>query len=382
MKLIHTLKNLFITAGFLCAIALLLSPSPVHAAQPHGQEQHKQEHKNESIHEGEKEDQGIVKLTAEAIKAQGVIVELLQARRIGEALRASAEIRFNEKKRVVLAARSSGWAKKVAVFANERVKKNQFLASIYSPEFLSAQHEYLLILQRANRSGGDNQALQDDARQRLRILGLTDKEIEKLTQTGQPYPLQHIHSPIRGIVIEHKLNAGDTVEPGEKLYVIANLYTVWAEIALTESQIGKVRASQRVSVSVKAYPKKRFQGKVLSVAANVDEVTRTVKTRALIRNPGYLLKPGMFADAEILLSGDKPVLGVPENATLRSPDGDWVVFVEQEPGHFKAVEIKILRTAGGQAIIEGIKPGARVVTQGAFFIQSELAKSGFDVHNH
>jgi len=372
MKSIHALKHLFLAAWVLGATTLLLPPSSVYAARQQGQEEHAEDH----------EDEGIVKLTPQAIKAQGVKIESLQPRHIGEALRASAEIRFNEKRRAILAARSGGWAKKVVVFANERVKKNQFLASIYSPEFLSAQHEYLLILQRANRSGGDNQALQDDARQRLRILGLTDKEIKQLTQTGQPYPLQHIHSPISGIVIEHKLNAGDTVEPGKKLYVIANLYTVWAEIALTESQIGKVHAGQRVSVSVKAYPGKRFKGKVLSVAASVDQVTRTVKTRALIRNPGYLLKPGMFADAEILLGGDKPVLGVPENATLRSPDGDWIVFVEREPGHFKAVEIKILRTVGGQAVIEGIKPGTRVVTQGAFFIQSELAKSGFDVHNH
>ncbi len=326
-----------------------------------------------------------VELNPETLAAQGIVIEALAPKPVAEALRVSGEIAFNENRRAVLTARSSGWAEKVAVFANQRVEKNQLLANIYSPEFLSAQHEYLLILKRADHGAateGDARSLLADAHERLRILGLTDKEIRRLAQTGKPYRYQHIHSPIRGTVIEHRLNAGDTVEPGQKLYVIASLRTVWAELALTEAQFAKVRPGQAVSLFVKAYPNQRFKGKLLSVGAHVDEATRTVKARALIDNPRRLLKPGMFAEAEIAIGNGKPALALPEAAVLRSPDGDWVVFVEKEPGHFKPVEVRVVRSLNGQVVIDGLKPGARVVTKGAFFIQSELAKAGFEVHQH
>ena len=344
-------------------------------------EKAKQEHKQEGGHDEDEE--GGVKLSAESIRAQGVVIIKLRPAPLGETLRASAEIHFNESRRVVLSARTSGWVEQVKVFANQHVKKNQMLATVYSPEFLSAQQEYLLILDRSKRSDQqEEQSLLDDARQRLRLLGLTKPEIDKLEQTRKPWRYQHIHSPIAGIVVTHKLNTGDTVQPGKVLYVIASLKTVWAELALSETQLGKVRPRQLVDLTVKAWPNRHFRGRVLSIGARVDETTRTVKVRTLIHNRGRRLKPGMFAEAFITVGRGKPVLSLPKSAVLRSPDGDWVVFVEEEPGHFKPEEVKVLQTVGNKVAIKGLKAGARVVTKGAFFIQSELAKSGFDIHNH
>ncbi|MFV1996451.1 MAG: efflux RND transporter periplasmic adaptor subunit [Acidiferrobacterales bacterium] len=326
-----------------------------------------------------------VRFDPKALKEQGVIIEILRPKKLVELLQTNAEVRYNERRRVALTARSSGWAENVSVFANQRVKKNQLLAKIYSPEFLSAQHEYLLIFDRATHDGAeniDNQSLLADARQRLQILGLTPSEIDKLSQTRKPFSHQHVHSPISGIVVEHKLTTGDTVIPGQQLYVIASLRTVWAELALTEMQLAKVQRGQKVTLSTKAYPGGQFHGKVLSVGAQMDETTRTVKARALIRNPRGRLKPGMFATAEIAVGVGLPTLALPESAVLRSPDGDWVVFVEAKPGYLEPVEIEVVRTVESSTIIKGLKPGTRVVTKGAFFIQSELAKSGFEVHNH
>jgi len=380
MSLLRILQNvkarrvrLSITSLLATSLVLLTPVSGSAADEEHGHEQ--------GAHEGS----STVELTAEAIKAQGITVEALTLRPVVETLPATAEIGFNEQDRVVITARSSGWAEKVAVFANQLVEKNQLLASVYSPEFLSVQNEYLLILARANRGGtaaAEAKTLLADARQRLRILGLTSREINKLARTRKAYPFQHIHSPISGTVIEHRLNTGDTVEPGQKMYVIASLGTVWAEIALTETQLGKVHPGQAVIITVKAYPDQRFNGKILSIGAGVDDATRTVKARALIQNPKRLLKPGMFADAEISVGERLPELVLSEAAVLRSPDGDWVVFVEEAPGHFKPLEVKIVRNVGRQIVIEGPKPGTRVVTKGAFFIQSELAKGGFEVHQH
>jgi len=368
------LRLSLITSVIIGFLFLISVPEPVMSKEDgHGHEP------------GKHEENPAVELSPESMKMQNIVVETLAMRPVAEIMKTTAEIGFNEQHRVVLTARSSGWADKVAVFSNRQIKKNQLLARIYSPEFLSAQNEYLLIQQRANGKGPaatEAKSLLADARQRLRILGLTLGEINKMAKTGKVYPFQHIHSPITGTVIEHHLNTGDTIKPGQKMYVIASLDTVWADINLTETQLGKVRAGQPVNITVKAYPGKRFNGRIASVGANVDEITRTVKARALIQNPERLLKPGMFADADIAIGRGDPELALPQRAILRSPDGDWMVFVEGKPGHFRPKEIEVERNVGDLSIIKGIPAGTRVVTQGAFFVQSELAKSGFEIHNH
>ncbi len=344
---------------------------------------HKDKHGEDGGH-NEHEKEGGVTLKEE--QTRDIVSKSLTPRALSQIIQAPAEINFNEQTRAVLTARSEGWAEKVSIFANAEVKKGQLLATIYSPEFLSAQHEYMLIHKRAQSgdtaAARESRSLLADARQRLKILGLANKETRQLAHDGKSLPFQHLHSPIDGTVIDHKLNAGETVQPGQVLYVIANLKTVWASIALTENQLSKVKSGQVVSLTVKAYPKQRFPGKVISIGANMDETTRTVKLRALIDNPKRLLKPGMFATAWVEIAGGPPVLAVPENAVLRNPDGDWVVFVEEKPRHFKPVEVKVTKNIGDMMVIEGVQPGTKVVVQGAFFVQSELAKGGFDIHNH
>jgi len=104
--------------------------------------------------------------------------------------------------------------------------------------------------------------------------------------------------------------------------------------------------------------------------------------RIEVANPDDRLHPGLFVDVRIAGCDTEPVLAVPAEAVLRSPDGDWMVFVEHEAGEYKPVEVEVLRTVAGRTVIDGVEPGTRVVTRGAFFLQSELAKAGFDIHNH
>ena len=115
----------------------------------------------------------------------------------------------------------------------------------------------------------------------------------------------------------------------------------------------------------------------------LDETTRTQAVRIEVPDPGHRLHPGVFVDASIMVGEGDPVLAVPESAVLRGPDGDWLVFVAvDEEGAYAPAEVDVLRTRGGLTVIEGLPPETRVVTQGAFFLQSELAKGGFDPHNH
>ncbi|HDH03492.1 MAG TPA: efflux RND transporter periplasmic adaptor subunit [Actinobacteria bacterium] len=349
---------------------ILLSAAPVFAEK-------------ESDREGEAHDQG-VELNLDALRPHGVTIGKVERRQLRNTLRATAEVRFNETRRVVLAARSGGWAEKVTVFANQRVKKNQLLAEIYSPEFLSVQNEYLLILDRAGRGNGtapENRSLLDDGKQRLRILGLTDEEIARLAKTRKTYPFQHVHSPINGAVIQHKLNTGDTIEPGQMLYVIAGLRTVWAEIAITEADLATVRGDQPVTLSVKAYPDDRFTGRILSLGADMDEATRTVKARALIENPRRLLRPGMFAEAEIQVGGGQPLLAVPRAAVVLIKGVQTVFRVASDELHPQPVKIGVTRS-GWTEIKTGVTEGDEIAVKGLFMLKAMMLKSEFGEGGH
>ena len=323
-----------------------------------------------------------VELKLDVLTKQGVVVEDVERKSIGETVSATAEIAFNEQNRAVVTARAGGWAEQVVVFANQPVKKEELLAEINSPDFLSAQHEYLLIRERVARTDGQDRELLAAAEQRLKVLGLTDDEIVKLAETGTPYALQHIHSPIAGTVIEHKLAAGDTIEPGQMLYVIAALDTVWAHIDLTEATLGKVRAGQPVTLTVEAYPGRRFSGKLLSLGAAVSEGTRTVRARALITNTGGLLKPGMFARAEIRTSAGTAQLAVPDEAVVLLKGEPTVFKVEGDELHPQRIEVGERR--GGVTVIRsGVQAGDRIAVKGTYLLKSLLLKSEMgEGHGH
>jgi multidrug efflux pump subunit AcrA (membrane-fusion protein) len=121
---------------------------------------------------------------------------------------------------------------------------------------------------------------------------------------------------------------------------------------------------------------------VTQVHHALDEDTRTLAVRIEVPNPDDRLHPGLFVEALIEGMTSERVLAVPNDAVLRSPDGDWQVFVEHESGEYEPHEVEVIRTTPEFTVIDGLEPGYRVVTRGAFFLQSELAKSGFDIHNH
>jgi len=148
---------------------------------------------------------------------------------------------------------------------------------------------------------------------------------------------------------------------------------------LMPEQAAQVQVGAAAIVEIRA---EQGNGKVIQVHHALDEQTRTLGVRIEIPNPDDRLHPGLFVQARIDGAAAEQVLAVPTNAILRSPDGDWQLFVEHEPGQFEPREIAVIRSAGELTVIEGLEPGARVVTQGAFFLQSELAKSGFSIHNH
>jgi membrane fusion protein, heavy metal efflux system len=169
------------------------------------------------------------------------------------------------------------------------------------------------------------------------------------------------------------------IEPGRELFVISDESVLWVEAKLTPSQAKLVSPGNAVLITAEG---KQFSGKVVQVHHALDESTRTLGVRVEFANPDDALHPGVFVQTKISSNNTAPALAVPVNAVLRSPDGDWMVFTEHETGEFEPQEVELIRTVGDISVIEGLTAGTRVVTQGAFFVQSELAKSGFEVHNH
>jgi len=172
---------------------------------------------------------------------------------------------------------------------------------------------------------------------------------------------------------------GELVEPGHVLFEISDESVLWVEARLTPDEAARIQVKARAIMVIGDH---QVEGRVTQVHHALDEDTRTLGVRIEVPNPDDRLHPGLFVEARIEGGSSEQALAVPNDAVLRSPDGDWQVFVEHEPGEFKPREVDVIRTTAGLSVIGGIEPGARVVTSGAFFLQSELAKSGFDIHNH
>jgi RND family efflux transporter MFP subunit len=183
-----------------------------------------------------------------------------------------------------------------------------------------------------------------------------------------------------GRVLHDKFITGEYVEAGHELMLISDESTMWVEARVTPDIASKIKVGNNAEILIN---KMRLPAKVIQLHHMLDETTRTSAVRIEVPNDSDLLHAGMFVSAVIATSNKSQSMQIPEAAVLRSSDGDWQVMVEQKyGGEFKAVEVDVIQISDGKAIIEGIKPGTRVVTQGAFFVQSELAKSGFDIHNH
>ena len=184
---------------------------------------------------------------------------------------------------------------------------------------------------------------------------------------------------IDGTILTEAHLIGQQIEPGQELNVITDESSLWIIANVAPDIASEIAVGNKASVQ---WANKIFPATVSQIYHNLDEVTRTSRVRLDVENNEDILHSGMFVDTQIETSKQMKALLVPESAVLRSADGDWQVFVEQdEAGEFKGVEVQVLDIRNGKAIIEGLEIGTAIVVEGAFYVQSELAKSGFEIHN-
>ncbi len=289
------------------------------------------------------------------------------------------KVAFNEQTMQRVTAWFPGRVEKLYVnFTGETVKKGQRIMSVYSPELISTEKEYIIARDSAARLGpsefpeiatGANGML-DAAKTRLRLWGLTAAQISELDRTGNIKDTVDIYSPVTGTVTDVMARPGNYLAEGTELYKVVDLGSVWVMADVYEYEFSKVNLGSRVDVTAEAYPGKTFVGKVSFIDPSVNPDSRTVKVRAELRNPGGMLKPEMFVNARIF-SRSVHALTVPSSAVLYTGTRN-VAWVEVEPGVFEYRDLTLgIRSGGDYQVISGLKEHDMVVTQGGFLLDSE-----------
>jgi len=293
-------------------------------------------------------------------------------------IRTVGKVEVDETRLAFVNTKIAGWVKKLFVnFTGDQVVKGQPLLSIYSPDLVTAQEEYLLALRsRTTVSGGiaevqaSQQSLVDSAKRRLLLWDITEEQIASLEKTGKTQTEMTINAPLSGIVLEKMVLDGAYIIPGMNLYKIADLATVWIIADVYEYEVPLVKVGQQVRVTQPYFSGEMLHATVSFINPVLDPMTRTVKARIAVQNPGRVLKPDMFVNVEIMASS-RARLVIPRSAVLDSGTRQ-IVYVEKEPGVFELRTVTLgARGENEVEVLTGIKKGERVVTSGNFLIDSE-----------
>jgi len=322
---------------------------------------------------------GTVTIPPEKQVLAGVRTALVERKSMVRDIRTTAQIVADETRIAHVHVKVAGYVNKVYVdFVGQLVKKGQPLFTLYSPDLVSTQEEYL-IAKRGNTTLGSapfkeiaegSQSLLQSARERLKLWDISDEQIKELDATGKVSKDLTFYSPITGFVTDRKVFPQTSVTPDTELYTVSDLSTVWADADIYEYEVPFVHLGQRVSLSMSYYPGKTYTGNISYIYPTVDSQTRTVKVRIQIPNPGFAIKPQMFADAQLHVDYGMKVI-VPQEAVLNSGT-EQHVFVVHAGGLFEPRKVAIGPVMDGNAVIlSGLKPGETVVVSGGFLIDSE-----------
>ncbi len=287
-------------------------------------------------------------------------------------IRTVGAIDYNETSQEDVTTKFKGWIEKLYVDATgQQVHRGDPLFEIYSPELYSAQREYLLAREQGTNAPGAT-ALKISALTKLKFYDISDAQIADLDRTGQPSKTLRILAPMDGFIVEKMVVQGQMVEPGMKIYRLADLGLVWVQAQVYEQDLSYVKLGQEATVTLSYLSDREFRGRVTYIYPNVDEKTRTARVRMEFHNPGYYLKPGMFATVQVSSELDPSVLLVPDMAILRSGEKN-TVFVALDAGKFEPRTLILGPQAENDMyqVISGLKEGERIVTSGQFMLDSE-----------
>ncbi|MBX3565885.1 MAG: efflux RND transporter periplasmic adaptor subunit [Sphingomonas sp.] len=314
-------------------------------------------------------------VTVDPAARQSLGLRVVEAKmgRLASTLDVTGTIDFNQRDVAIIQARSGGFVQRVYARApGDVVRAGAPIADLLLPEWGGAQTEYLSV----RRLGKPE--LTSAARQRLKLLGMSDGLIASVERTGRPNGVVTITTPISGVIQTLDARAGVTLSMGQTLAQVNGLGTVWLNAAVPEARAADVRIGQAASATLTSFPGETFAGRVIAILPTAQADSRTLTVRIELANRGGRLRPGMFAS--VALEGDaKQVLLVPSEAVIRTGTRA-IVMLAAGDGRYHPAEVRIGRDAGGQTeIIAGLAPGEKVVASGQFLLDSEASLTGIAV---
>jgi Cu(I)/Ag(I) efflux system membrane fusion protein/cobalt-zinc-cadmium efflux system membrane fusion protein len=318
-------------------------------------------------------------LSPERMQSIGVRTGQVEYKTINSEIRAMGTVEVDERRVAYVQTRYSGWVKDVFVNATYQfVRKGSPLFTIYSPELVASQQEYLLAKANAGRLGQSSvegvsagaDSLLRSARERLLQWSLSEGDISKLDTSGKPLTDFTFASPVSGYVVERMVLPNAYVQPEMRLYSIADLSTVWVNAQVFQQDAGKLKPGDPTDITVDAYPTRIFHARVEQVLPQVDPATRTLRVRLSMPNPTLALKPGMFVNVRLRTPLGRQLL-VPASAVLQAGTRQ-IVFLSRGQGSFEPREVQLSApTDEGFVVLKGLKSGDTVVTSANFLIDSE-----------
>lgn len=324
------------------------------------------------VYEDEATDSSTITIDPVTVQNMGLRIGVVTKGPLKRSVRTVGVVDFDETALADVTTKFRGWIEKLYVdTTGQQVHKGDPLFEIYSPELYSAQTEYLLATKESKNSSGED-SLIATARTKLKFFDISDEQIAELETTRQAQKTLHINAPRDGVVVEKMVVEGQMLEPGMKLYRLADLSLVWVLSQVYEQDLAFIRLGQQAVVKLSYLPDREFRGRVTYIYPTLDEKTRTAKVRMEFHNPGFYLKPGMFATVELNSELEKEALLIPDSAVLRSGEKN-TVFVALEEGKFEPRTVRIgLRSEGNMyQVLGGLNEGDRVVMSGQFMLDSE-----------
>jgi RND family efflux transporter MFP subunit len=320
-----------------------------------------------------------VQLTPQRMQSIGVKTGLVEFKVLHDEMRTTGSVEVDETRLAWVQVRFSGWIQQVFVDATyQPVEKGQKLLTLYSPEIAATEQEYELarenrdLLGRSSVPGvaSGSASLLTSAAERLKQWQIPERDIARLEAGGRAPRDIEIDSPASGVVTERNAFATAYVQPGTKLYTIADLSTVWVYAQVFQGDIGRIKVGNPATITADSWPSRSFPGRVSFIQPQVDEATRTIKVRVEIPNPKRQLSLGMFVNVNL----DAPLgrqLTIPASGVFQSGVRQ-IAFVDRGGGYFEPREVETGDRAGDDLVVlKGLKAGERIVTSANFLIDSE-----------
>ena len=321
-----------------------------------------------------------VQISPRRLQQIGVTTAVAEIKNVKDQLQAPGNVDIDEERLAYVQTRFPGWIKRV--FANatwQYVRKGQRLFTIYSPDLVSTEQEYLLAKQNQRAftpavhgtASKESQWLVQAAEERLRQFDVPQSEITAFIHSGKVQREMVVESPASGYITERNALPNAYVQPDTKLYTIADLSVVWVYANVFQTDVGRLRPGDPAEVTVDSYPGRTFYGRIDQILPNLDPITRTARVRLVFRNPGLVLKPGMYVNVNIHIPLGRQLV-IPASGVLQAGTRE-IAFLDDGQGN---LEPRVVQT-GPQiddsiVVLSGLKPGDRIVSSANFLVDSEV----------